>query len=177
MATDVFRALAMRLAPGLLTLILGCGKPPEAELDTAVVLLSVICRPAEQLTWIGERDKLTLNEPEKHAIRAAGLLGQFEVLKYDRRGSGSKLSRVVIITAEQPTNTFNLPVPVDGSAIYYYRNGTLNSLQTNSMLSSLVVEVVPESGVTSYFINYPRDQVRYGGFLFLWDDSGNPREL
>jgi hypothetical protein len=145
--------------------------------DISVRTVSVLQRPASQVSFVNERDMLKLTPEEKDAIAAKGVTGELEVVYTAGSGSGSKEVRVVIIQRGPLKANARLPVPSSGSAIYVERDGALTPLLTNSPPSALTLEIFQEKKETTFFLDYPRDRTRYGGAVFWWDENGRFHEL
>lgn len=177
-------------------MLMGCGRKSEKDVnseskmefgspqwnkaaveDISVRIIAVLQRPAPQLSWFNEREMLQLTREEKEAIGTNGVTGQLEVVYTTGRGSGSREVRVVIIQRGPLTTNTRLPVPESGSAIYIERDGTLIPVFTNSLPSSLILEIYQEKRRTTFFMDYPRDRVRSGGAIFWWDENGKWNEL
>ena len=156
-------------------LSLSCfGSPPE---DISVRIMAVLQRPSEHLSWTNEQEMLQLNTAEKAAITKSGVTGEMEVVYTTGRGSGSREVRVVIIQNSPLTADTRLPVPENGSFIYIQDGGSLKPLFTNSMPSSLTLQIHQQKGETVFSMDYPRDGVRSGGSIFWWDKNGKWHEL
>jgi hypothetical protein len=175
----------------LLSSLMGCGKKSETDVnsqsqmvfgssqwnkaaaeDINVRIVAVLQRPASHLSWVNEREMLQLTREEKEAIATNGATGQLEVVYTAGRGSGSKEVRMVLIQSSPLKENGRLPVPESGSAIYIEKEGALKPLSTNFPVSSLTLEIFQEKKDTTFFMDYPRDRVRYGGSIFWWDENG-----
>ena len=171
----------------------GCGRPSEtdkhaasanlpfgspewrtaaAKEDISVRIMAVLQRPSDRLSWSNEREMLQLNAAEKDAITKSGVTGELEVVYTTGRGSGSREVRVVIIQTSPLSADAVLPVPESGSFIYIQDHGSLKPLFTNSMASTLKLEIFQQKPDTVFFMDYPRDGVRSGGSIFWWDENG-----
>jgi hypothetical protein len=148
----------------------------EAE-DISVRIVAVLQKPAPQLSWINERQMLQLTPDEKKIIENVGVKGQMEVVSSDGRGSGSKEVRVVIIQSGPLAADARLIVPRNGSAIYLQDGGKLEPLWTNSTPSALQLEIYHLKSSTAFFLDYPRDQTRYGGDIISWNTNGTYHRL
>jgi hypothetical protein len=177
--------------------ICGCGKQSETDKhaaaskmsfgssqwnnaaaeDISVRIVAVLQRPAAQLGWINEHNLPQRTREEKEVIATNGVTGQLEVVYSTGRGSGSREVRVVIIQTSPLTSDVKLPVPESGSSIYIQDGGTLKPLLTNSVASSLTLEIYQQKRETVFFMDYPRDRVRSGGAVFWWDENGKWHEL
>ncbi len=140
--------------------------------DISVRIVAVLRRPAKTLSWVGEREMLQLTPGEKKGVGTNGLTGHMEVVYTTGRGSGSREVRIVIIQSGPLTSNAVLAVPQSGSSIYVQEGGALKPLVTNSVASSLMLEIYQEKRETAFFMDYPRDRTRYGGAVFWWDEKG-----
>ena len=140
--------------------------------DISVRIVAVLRRPAETLSWIDEREMLQLTREEKKTVETEGVTGQMEVVYTTGRGSGSHEVRLVIIQCGPLSSNAVLAVPRSGSFIYVQDGGALKPLVTNSVVSSLKLEIYQEKRETAFFMDYPRDRTRYGGAVFWWDENG-----
>ncbi len=145
--------------------------------DISVRVVAVLQRPALELSWIDEHGLPQLTAEEKGAIATNGVTGQLEVVYSTGRGSGSREVRVVIIQTSPLSSDAKLPVPESGSFIYIQNGGTLKPLLTNSVVSSLILEIYQQKRETVFFMDYPRDRTRSGGTVFWWDENGKWHEL
>jgi len=143
--------------------------------DIRVHMISVVYLPGEKLSWEDDIDKLT--DEEKEAITKADLTGRLRVVLGQTRGSGSREVRVVIILRSPLKKSALLPVPEYGSAIYVQEDDSLKPLLTNAIPSALTIELYQKQLVTEFFMDYPRDRVRCGGGIFLWDENGHFHEI
>lgn len=171
----------------------GCGHPSETDKHAAstsltfgspewrtaaakenisVRIMAVLQRPSDRLSWSNEREMLQLNAAEKDAITKSGITGELEVVYTTGRGSGSREVRVVIIQTSPLSADAVLPVPENGSFIYIQDHGSLKPLFTNSVASTLKLEIYQQKPDTVFFMDYPRDGVRSGGSIFWWDENG-----
>jgi len=182
------------LSIGALVLLAGCGRAapqspntkstmvfgsPEwnkaAAEDIRVHIISVVQMPGKALSWEDNLDRIA--DDEREAIAKAGVTGQLRVVLAQTRGSGSREVRVVIILAGPLKENARLPVPETGSYIYIQEDAALKLLLTNSAPSALTLEIYQEKTNTVFFMDYPRDRVRCGGGIFLWDEKGHFREI
>lgn len=138
-----------------------------------VDIISVFQKPGAKLVWREDRPTMTLSRDEKAIIESHGVTGELEVVLTTGRGSGSVPVRVVVIQNSPIGKSVQLPVPESGSYIYVEKGETLVPLSTNRPPSALMLDIVPEKGLTAFYLNYPRDRVRSGGTLFLWEDDGS----
>jgi hypothetical protein len=195
---DLFSALRLAevclvVAIGLSATV-GCHKKADKNLDSGsrvkfgsdawnkaaaenvcVDIISVLQTPGAKLVWREDRPTMALSRDEKAIIESHGVTGELEVVLTTGRGSGSVRVRVVVIQNGPIEKNVQLPVPESGSYIYVEKGKTLVPLSTNRPPSTLMLEVVPEKGLTAFYLNYPRDRVRSGGTLFLWEDDGRFR--
>jgi hypothetical protein len=143
----------------------------EAAENITVRIVVVLRRPDTGLRY-SERGALRLTDQEKEVISANGITGELEVVYNPGRGTGSREVRVVIIQSRPLKADARLPVPEAGSSIYIEREGILKPLAPTPPASSLTLELREEKKETMFFLDYPRDGVRYGGSLFWWDENG-----
>jgi len=182
------------LSIGALVLLAGCGRAapqspntkstmvfgsPEwnkaAAEDIRVHIISVVQMPGKALSWEDNLDRIS--DEEREALAKAGGTGQMRVVLAQTRGSGSREVRIVIILSAPLKENARLPVPETGSYIYIQEGTTLKPLLTNSAPSVLTLEIYQEKTNTVFFMDYPRDRVRCGGGIFLWDEKGHFREI
>jgi hypothetical protein len=140
--------------------------------DISVRIMAVLQRPSDRLSWSNESEMLQLTTAEKDAITKSGVTGELEVVYTTGRGSGSREVRVVIIQTSPLSADAVLPVPETGSFIYIQDHGSLKPLFTNSVASTLKLEIYQQKPDTVFFMDYPRDGVRSGGSIFWWDENG-----
>jgi hypothetical protein len=146
--------------------------------DISVGIVAVLQKPSQRLSWLNERGALQLKQEEKDAITKSGVTGEMEVVcSRGGAGSGSREVRVVIIQRSPLNVDVRLPVPASGSFIYIQDGGTLKPLLTNSVASSLTLEIYQHKRETVFFMDCPRDRVRRGGAVFWWDENGKWHEL
>ena len=143
--------------------------------DIRVHIISVVQLPGEALSWEDNLDRIV--DDEREAIAKAGVTGQLRVVLAQTRGSGSHEVRIVIILSSPLKENARLPVPETGSYTYIQEDATLKPLLTNSAPSALTLEIYQEKTNTVFFMDYPRDRVRCGGGIFLWDGKGHFREI
>jgi len=191
MQTDFLSAAIRLVMLVLLFLLPGCGKKStkstesQSELtigssqwkraaaeDISVRLVAVLQRPAERLSWTNEGGMLQLTDEEKKAIATNGVMGQLEAVYTTGRGGGSREVRVVIIQEGPLRKNARLTVPETGSAIYFEKEGLLTPLFTNFPQSSLSIDIEQGKKWTMFYMDSPRDLVRTGGAVFVWDDNG-----
>ena len=154
-----------------------CGSGCSRAYDPSVRIVVVLQHPAAGLSWNERGDGLELTPQEKQSISKARVTGHLEVVYSGGRVSGSPEVRIVIIQVGPLQSSTSLPVPALGSAVYIQQGGALRPVETNSQLSSLVVELKQVGNQTMFYMNYPRDMTRYGGELTAWDDNGKWRGL
>ena len=143
--------------------------------DIRVHITSVVQLPGKALTWEDNLDRIS--DEEREVIAKAGVTGQLRVVLAQTRGSGSREVRIVIILSAPLKEYARLPVPETGSYIYIQEDAALKLLLTNSAPSALTLEIYQEKTNTVFFMDYPRDRVRCGGGIFLWDEKGHFREI
>ena len=143
--------------------------------DIRVHIISVVQLPGEALSWEDNLDRIS--DDEREALAQAGVTGQLRVVLAQTRGSGSREVRVVIILSGPLKENARLPVSETGSYIYIQEDAALKPLLTNSAPSALTLEIYQEKTNTVFFMDYPRDRVRCGRGIFLWDEKGHFREI